>query len=58
MQIYASFGLDDILDMVVRPNKKRVSKDVYECKARRWKSVWPQLRVVEWEDSKDSLFIA
>jgi len=47
---YAPFGLDDLFGMVVRPNKRGVSREVYLEKARRWASLWPKLRVIPWED--------
>jgi uncharacterized protein len=50
-QVYAPYGLDDLLGMIVRPNKTLVSKEVYEKKAERWRKVWPKLEIVAWEDS-------
>lgn len=47
--VYAPFGLDDVFNMIVRPNKRGVSKEVYQEKASRWKSLWPRLEVVPWE---------
>ena len=48
-QVYAPYGLHDLLAMIVRPNKTLVSRDVYEKKARRWKSEWPKLEVIAWD---------
>jgi uncharacterized protein len=48
--IYAPFGLGDLLSGVVRPNKRQVPRARYEAKAARWKSCWPHLRVVAWDD--------
>lgn len=50
-QVYAPYGLDDLLGMVVRPNMTLASREVYEQKARRWKSVWPHLHIVAWDDA-------
>ncbi|MTH54761.1 hypothetical protein GKZ89_15260 [Bacillus mangrovi] len=47
-EIYAPFGLEDLFQLTVRPNKKLVSKEVYESKAEKWKSKWPELKVIEW----------
>jgi uncharacterized protein len=47
--VYAPYGLNDLLGMIVRPNKGQITRDVYERKARRWQAVWPGLRVVPWE---------
>jgi hypothetical protein len=46
--VCAPFGLADLLGMVARPNKAVVSRDVYEEKASRWATRWPQLRVIPW----------
>ncbi len=48
-QVYAPYGLHDLLSMIVRPNKTLVSRDVYEKKALRWKSEWPMLEVITWD---------
>ncbi|HEX7735888.1 MAG TPA: nucleotidyltransferase family protein [Ktedonobacteraceae bacterium] len=49
-QVYAPYGLYDLLSMIVRPNKTLVSRDVYEKKTRRWKSEWPMLEVIAWDE--------
>ena len=46
--VCAPFGLSDLFDLVVRPNKAIVSRSVYEAKAARWKSAWPRLEVIPW----------
>ena len=46
--VCAPFGLSDLLAMVVRPNKVKVSQEIYDDKAARWQSNWPKLRVVPW----------
>jgi uncharacterized protein len=46
---YAPFGLDDLFDMVIRPNKRGVPKEVYLEKAKRWVGLWPKLKVVPWD---------
>jgi hypothetical protein len=45
---WAPFGLTDLLGMVVRPNKARVTRDIYEEKASRWAARWPRLQIVPW----------
>lgn len=47
-EIYVPFGLDDLFEMIVRPNKRQVPRRVYEEKARRWVKMWPRLRVIQW----------
>jgi len=51
LEIVAPFGLTDLLKPIVRPNKTLITRDVYETKLRRWKSVWPLLETVDWDDS-------
>lgn len=53
-RIYAPYGLEDALSLVVRPNKGLVSQDVYEGKAARWLAHWPQLTVLPWETASVS----
>jgi hypothetical protein len=46
--VCAPFGLADLFAMVARPNKTLTTREVYEEKAARWASHWPQLRVLPW----------
>lgn len=46
--VCAPFGLSDLLAMVARPNKVKVSREIYEEKVARWQASWPKLRVVAW----------
>jgi uncharacterized protein len=47
--VYAPYGLNDLLGMIVRPNKGQITRDVYERKTRRWQAIWPGLRIVPWD---------
>ncbi|WP_336029658.1 nucleotidyltransferase family protein [Geodermatophilus sp. FMUSA9-8] len=48
-RLYAPFGLGDLLGLVVRPNPASPApRAVYEAKAARWRSVWPELTVLPW----------
>lgn len=49
LAIEAPFGLDDLLGMVVRPNRALASRAVYEAKADRWRLNWPRLDIRPWE---------
>lgn len=49
-EVFAPFGLTDMFTLTVRPNKKQVTKEVYTEKATRWRSMWPKLRVIRWEE--------
>ena len=45
--VYAPHGLDDIADMIVRPNPgPNFSAAAYEAKTRRWKELWPEITVL------------
>ena len=48
LEVCAPFGLDDLFRMIVRPNKRLVTKGVYQAKAKRWQETWPRLMVLEW----------
>lgn len=50
-EIIAPFGLGDLLNSIVRPNKRQITKEIYLTKLDRWKKHWPHLRVVEWEEA-------
>ena len=50
-QVYAPYGLHDLLGMIVRPNKTLISRDVYEKKANRWQKLWPKLEILAWDAS-------
>jgi hypothetical protein len=48
-RVYAPYGLDDLLGLVVRPNPASPApRDVYEAKAARWSAVWTELTVLPW----------
>ena len=46
--VYAPFGLNDLLGMIVRPNKTQITREIYEGKAARWRAVWPKLTILPW----------
>ncbi len=49
-RLYAPYGLDDLLGMVVRPNPHSPApREVYEAKAARWQAVWPELTVLPFD---------
>ena len=50
LEIYAPFGLDDLLGLVVRPNKVQIDEATYARKTQRWSSCWPNLTVIPWGD--------
>jgi uncharacterized protein len=51
LKLCAPLGIDDVLNMHVRPNPKKASGyAAYRDKVRRWQSVWPQLTAEEWPE--------
>jgi hypothetical protein len=48
-QMYAPFGLDDLLGMVVRANKAQITEKIYQDKVDRWIKIWPNLKVIPWD---------
>ena len=46
--VYAPYGLNDAFGMMVKPNKGKVTEDIYTEKAMRWKECWPMLHVAPW----------
>jgi hypothetical protein len=46
----APFGLDDLFSLVVRPNKRQITRAIYEAKVDRWRSIWPRLTFLPWEE--------
>ncbi len=48
LDICAPFGLDDLLGLVVRPNKAQITRAIYEAKVARWRLYWPELKIYDW----------
>ena len=47
LEVYAPDGFSDIAGMIVRPNPgPNFSAANYEAKARRWKTLWPEITVL------------
>ncbi|MGY1702042.1 nucleotidyltransferase family protein [Geodermatophilus sp. SYSU D00766] len=54
-RVCAPHGLEDLLDLVVRPDPAGpAARDVHEAKAARWQAVWPELTVLSWEHGRPS----
>lgn len=50
LDICAPFGLDDLLGLVVRPNKAQITRAIYEAKVARWRLCWPELKTYAWDE--------
>jgi hypothetical protein len=46
--IYSTFGLEDLYRMIVRPNKRQITEQIYELKKRKIAAKWPMVTIVEW----------
>ena len=46
--IYAPFGMNDMFGQIVRPNKSLATKEHFEHKATKWKSIWKNVRILNW----------
>ncbi len=49
--VFAPYGLHDLFDMIVKPNKIMVSEEGYNAKCKKWKAKWPSLKVLTWNQS-------
>jgi uncharacterized protein len=49
LHVYAPFGLTDLLNMIVRPNKMQITRELYEAKTERWTRLWPKLQRLPWD---------
>ncbi len=50
LDVCAPFGLDDLLDLRLRPNKAQITAAIYRAKVARWRALWPRLKVIDWKD--------
>jgi hypothetical protein len=48
LDIYAPFGLADLFASIVRPNKRQITRAIYERKLARWTRIWPHLQIMSW----------
>lgn len=49
LELCAPYGLSDLLSAIVRPNKKQITRKIYETKTDRWTTLWPGLEIVGWD---------
>jgi uncharacterized protein len=50
LDVCAPFGLEDLVQLVVRPNKVQITEAIYAAKVNRWRAIWPRLNVIQWND--------
>jgi len=53
MDVYAPFGLGDVWDMAVRPNRGFALAHVYHEKTLRWRTEWNKAVIHQWVDRED-----
>lgn len=49
LEMCAPYGVSDLLSAIVRPNKKQITREIYESKINRWTKLWPGLVIVGWD---------
>jgi uncharacterized protein len=49
LDILAPFGLDDLFNMIIRPNRVLANGPSYDAKRQRVKAIWPQVTVLAWD---------
>ncbi len=49
LHVFSPYGLSDLLGLTVRPNKKQITRSIYDAKVKNWLALWPGLRVVPWD---------
>lgn len=50
LEAFAPFGFDDLVNLIIRPNKRQITRRIYEEKVARWKRDWPRVEYLEWDD--------
>jgi hypothetical protein len=50
LECCSPFGLDDLFSLVVRPNKRQITRAIYQAKVDRWRALWPWLTYLPWEE--------
>jgi hypothetical protein len=48
LHLHTAYGTEDLLALVVRPNRVLAPREVYEAKVARWSQQWPELFVMPW----------
>lgn len=48
LMLYAPFGLRDLFTLSVKPNKKQITREIYQAKINKWKTHWNKLIFYEW----------
>jgi hypothetical protein len=49
LRLCAPFGLNDLLGLIVRPNKTQITRQIYQAKIARWVGLWSRLQILSWD---------
>ncbi len=49
-EVYAPFGIDDLMSMKVIPNNRQITEEIYYKKVEKWLSKWQNLSIYDWND--------
>jgi hypothetical protein len=55
IDLAAPFGLNDVFDMVIRPNYGLSNGESFAAKAERARAIWPGVRVIAWEEVRKTV---
>lgn len=48
LKIFAPYGLNDIFGQIMRPNRERIFRELYDLKVEKWTKKWNFLNVIPW----------
>jgi len=52
LRVCTPFGIDDLMAGIVRPNKRQITRAVYDNKVARWRTLWPELTYLPWDHTQ------
>jgi uncharacterized protein len=55
LDVYAPFGLEDLVNLTVRANRVQITPEIYDKKVARWIGLWPRLTVLPWDQGVGSV---
>ncbi len=48
LSIYTTFGLSDLKNLILRPNKLQITKEIYDKKKEKIAKNWPKVKIIDW----------
>ena len=52
LKVFAPCGLEDLFNLIIRPNLKSNNEEQYIEKTKKWKQKWPNLKIIYYNDIK------